>query len=120
MDPLSQGDQKTNAIKQREGTAETHIDVPHTITGTTKHIQDPQTQTNNPSNVKCFDGIDKNGTDEWKMCSELLKHFTDKHVAMAVPLVCNNISILFFVFGLILGDSFPPLFLYLPPFFLFQ
>lgn len=84
MDPLSQGHQKTNAIKQREGTVETHIDVPHTNTGTTNYINIPQTQTNNPSKMKGFDAIKNRWMDgwmdQWELCSELLKHFADEYM----------------------------------------
>lgn len=124
MDPLSQGHQKTNAIKQREGTAETHIDVPHTNIGTTKYIKTHKHRQIVHPVWRVLMPLRRMGRMNGKCAvTQTLCRWT--HVAMVVPLVCYNISILFFVFGLILcwcciGNSFPPLFLYLPPFILFQ
>lgn len=114
MDPLSQGHQKTNAIKQREGTAETQIDVPHTNTSTTNYIKTPQTQTNNPSNVKGFDAIKKNGMDEWELCSELLKHFADEHMWQWLYLLFvtiypySSVYLVWFFAGVVLRTPFHP------------
>lgn len=72
MDPLSQSHQKTNSIKQREGTAETPIDVPRTNKDHKIH-KNPQTQTNTPSNVKGFDAIKGQMNGIWQSYSNTLQ-----------------------------------------------